>query len=105
MGEVIGHGLLAQSQCVCNLAIALALDHELEHLSFTLGQMRRKRWKCRAPCWRGMSTQPIKDLLWGMGHSQFLKHRKRFFEQILGTPGTSLTTSCEFNIGSCEKGT
>ena len=42
MGEVIGHGFLTQSQCVCDLAIALALDNELEHLSLTLGQMRRK---------------------------------------------------------------
>jgi len=45
-----------------DLAIAPAFDDELEHLGFTLGQMRRKRWACRAPRLRGKSTQLTKDL-------------------------------------------
>src|SRR5438874_9359281 len=68
MGEVIGHGFLTQTQCLCDLTIALALDDELEHLNLTLGQMSRKRWARRAPRWRGKSAKLTKDLVCGMGH-------------------------------------
>ena len=100
MGEVIGHGFLTQCQYTCDLTIALALDDELEHLSLTLGQMRRKQWACWAPLLRGKSTQLMKDLVCGMGHPEFLKQGKRLIQQILDTPGTSSTTPCEFNMGS-----
>src|SRR6266566_1914115 len=104
MGEVIGHGFLTQTQCLCDLTIALALDNELEHLCLTLGQMRWKRWTCRTPRLRGKSTKLTMDLVCGMGHPQFLKQGKRLTQQIPCTPCASLTTSCEFKIGSCEKG-
>src|SRR5947207_2643354 len=39
----------------------------------------------------------------GMGHPEFLEQGKRLTQQILDTSGISLTASCEFKIGSCEK--
>src|SRR6184192_3297558 len=77
MGEIIGHGFLTQTQRLCDLTIALALDDELEHLNLTLGQMRRKRWACWTPRLRGKSTQPTKDPVCGMGHPQFIKQSQR----------------------------
>src|SRR5438067_627334 len=103
VGEVIGDGFFGEAQGLCDLAIALALDDELEHLSLALGQMRWKRWACWTSRLRGKSMKPTKDLVCGMGHPQFLKQGKRLTQQLLCTPGTSLTASCEFKIGSCEK--
>src|SRR5258708_39374377 len=104
MGEIVGHGFLTQTQCLCDLTIALALDNELEHLSLTLGQMCRERWACRTPRLRGKSTQLTEDVACGMGHPQFLKLGKRLTQQIHCTLCASMTTSCELKIASCDKG-
>jgi len=44
MGEVIGHGLLTQSQCLGDLTIAPPLGNELEHRDLALGQVGWERW-------------------------------------------------------------
>ena len=46
VGEVIGHGFLTESQVMRDLAIALALDNQLEHRHLALGQMSWKRCVC-----------------------------------------------------------
>ena len=44
MGEMIGHGFLAQSQCLGDLAIASTLGDELEHSELAAGQVSWEWW-------------------------------------------------------------
>jgi len=44
VGEVIGHGFLAQSQCLGDLAIASPLGNKFEHGEFAPSQASREWW-------------------------------------------------------------
>jgi hypothetical protein len=57
VGEVIGHGFLAQPQCLGDLAIALPLSNQPEDRHLPAGQVGRERWSEGVTSLMGQRTQ------------------------------------------------